>query len=446
MRFGIRTLFATLLAVLAAGASGSILSGPALAKTIDPPTTTASLSPQPNAAGWNNAPVTITLTATRGTWALKGASTDLDGFYPAPRSYYRFGGGGEYEGYSVYDPAAKPVVSAEGSTVVWFYSIDLLTATPPESLTTPLQPETPKSVTVSIDTTAPTTSATVDPLPNAQGINTTPVTVTLEAQDALSGVNATYYRLGADGEYSQYSGPLTVDTEGTTDIFYYSTDKAGNAETAKSVAVVVDLTPPRPKPLSGYAAVVVRRGHRAAIVFSVRDPLSDTARTKLQITKNGRVVKTVGLGTVATNKRVKARFTCHLTSGLYRYRIVATSASGLTGRYLKGYLAVGSRPTAYIQGAAVVKRGAQASLSYLLIDPWAKSAHLRLQIMKPAKAGGKATNTVVKSIDLGWRATNVAGTATFRCNVAPGLYRWAFAARDGISIALRTTSNLVWVR
>ncbi|HYF94286.1 MAG TPA: hypothetical protein VD969_18870 [Symbiobacteriaceae bacterium] len=68
------------------------------------------------------------------------------------------------------------------------------------------------------------------------------VTVTFAAADALSGVAATYFRLG-DGT-PQEGTVLTVDREGTAIVEFWSADQAGNAEPHRSVAVWIDKTPP----------------------------------------------------------------------------------------------------------------------------------------------------------------------------------------------------------
>jgi len=440
MAYGKRLVVAALVAVLIASAVALVRTADSHAYTISVPTTSVELTPAANSLGWGHAPVTLTFTVQwEGLTVNTGAeSGGVTGDIPLI-TYYRFGGAAEDPtGYSTYDPANKPVVSTEGSTVVWFYSVGMPASTG-ETVQIPLPVETPKSVTVNLDTTAPTTTATVDPTPNAKGINTTGVTVTLAAIDALSGVDKTYYRLGDSGDFAEYAGPFAVSAEGTTNVSFYSTDKAGGAESPKSVAVVIDRTPPKPKPLKGYSTVVASPGGSS----------SPTANGTLRILRGGHTIKTVALGTQATNRRLKARFTAPTQPGVYRYRILAKSSSGLKGKYIKGRLAVGDRPSISIQGAAGVNSGQLVSVDYILVDPYAATAHLKLQIMLPAKAGsggGSANaNKVVKSFDLGTRKTNALGTATFRCTVDPGLYRWAFSARDSIGATLRSASNLVWV-
>jgi hypothetical protein len=90
---------------------------------------------------------------------------------------------------------------------------------------------------VKIDRTAPGTVATAP-----SGWSKTAVTVTFSATDNLSGVHATYYTV--DGSASQSGATVTVSTEGTHTVGYWSVDKAGNVETAQTVQVLVDLTNP----------------------------------------------------------------------------------------------------------------------------------------------------------------------------------------------------------
>lgn len=72
-----------------------------------------------------------------------------------------------------------------------------------------------QSITVSIDKTAPTIQATLNPQPNAGGWNTGPVTVTFACADALSGIVSCPM-------------PATVSTPGSHTVTGVATDRAGN--------------------------------------------------------------------------------------------------------------------------------------------------------------------------------------------------------------------------
>jgi hypothetical protein len=93
------------------------------------------------------------------------ATDDVSG---VDETYYRLGGVGAY---SVYDAAAKPVVSTNGLTRVWFYSRD-----------TAGNDETAKSLSVRIDTTRPVTKALAKATVRRGG----KVTLRLRVNDAVS--------------------------------------------------------------------------------------------------------------------------------------------------------------------------------------------------------------------------------------------------------------------
>jgi hypothetical protein len=96
------------------------------------PSTTASLGPSANAAGWCKRPVKVTLSAAD---ALSGID----------KSYYRLGSGGAF---SVYDGAARPRIAAQGVTIVGYYSTDVAG-----------NAEAAKSITVRVDSSKPRTRA-----------------------------------------------------------------------------------------------------------------------------------------------------------------------------------------------------------------------------------------------------------------------------------------------
>ena len=92
-----------------------------------------------------------------------------------------------------------------------------------------------------IDVTAPATSDSSAPALAADGDSSwrqTGQTVTLSASDASSGLARTYYTL--DGVQHDYDGPFTVSGDGSHAIRYWSTDVAGNTETAHSGWVNID--------------------------------------------------------------------------------------------------------------------------------------------------------------------------------------------------------------
>ncbi len=104
--------------------------------------------------------------------------------------------------------------------------------------------------TVGADLSAPTTVAAANPPANANGWNNADVTVTLTATDNANGSGVkqiTFSTAGGQvgvGSVNGGSASLTINAEGQTTVTYYATDNAGNAETAKTLVVQLDKTPP----------------------------------------------------------------------------------------------------------------------------------------------------------------------------------------------------------
>jgi hypothetical protein len=69
------------------------------------------------------------------------------------------------------------------------------------------------------------------------------VTVTLAAEDDLSGVAQTHYQLN-DSSWMTYSVPIAITNDGTSSLTYYSVDIAGNVEAAQTHIVRLDTQPP----------------------------------------------------------------------------------------------------------------------------------------------------------------------------------------------------------
>src|SRR5207249_2707928 len=68
------------------------------------------------------------------------------------------------------------------------------------------------------------------------------VTMTLDADDTLSGVRATYFVL--DGGAQQAGTGVTIGTEGVHTLRFWSVDNADNVEAVKDIQVRIDRTDP----------------------------------------------------------------------------------------------------------------------------------------------------------------------------------------------------------
>jgi hypothetical protein len=150
------------------------------------------------------------------------------------KTYYTTDGSSPTNTSPVYDASSKPVLTGDGQKITYF-SVDKAG-----------NAETAHSSTAHIDRAAPTTT---DNVPSAQV--TSSVTVTLTATDTGgSGVDKTYYTTDGSAPslsssvYNPSSKPV-LTSDGQT-IRYFSTDKAGNAETAHSATahIQTDTTAP----------------------------------------------------------------------------------------------------------------------------------------------------------------------------------------------------------
>ncbi len=137
------------------------------------PTIAGQASPQPNSNGWNNTPVTVNFQCDDALSGLAGCGSPV-------------------------------VVSVEGANQVTSSTATDLAGNSASA-----------SVPVSLDLTPPTITASISPVPDANGVNTGFATVTFTCSDALSGI-------------SLCPGPVTVTTPGVQTITDIATDKAGN--------------------------------------------------------------------------------------------------------------------------------------------------------------------------------------------------------------------------
>jgi hypothetical protein len=173
------------LSVQVRGQPGGVLTIQIVGVDNDPPIITTTPSVPPNAAGWYNSPVTVSFNCSDKTSGVASC--------PAP--------------VTVSTQGANQVVSGTAT--------DLAGNTAPTSLT------------VNLDTTPPTITATINPPSDAAGYNNGPVTVTFACSDALSGV-------------ASCPPPVTLTAAGANQIVNgIAVDIAGNA---RSINITVNIS------------------------------------------------------------------------------------------------------------------------------------------------------------------------------------------------------------
>jgi len=182
-----------------------------------PPTTTAALSGASGDNNWYVSDVQVTLTA-----------TDNEGGSGVKKTEYSFDN-------SAWNTYSSPfTISNEGTATVYYKSTDNAGNV-----------ETTKSISVKIDKTLPATTVILSGTSGTNDWYISDIQVTLAATDSEggSGVKKTEYSFD-NTIWNTYSTPFTISNEGTTTIYYKSTDNANNVETTKSTSIKIDKTSP----------------------------------------------------------------------------------------------------------------------------------------------------------------------------------------------------------
>ncbi|KAF0221740.1 MAG: hypothetical protein FD174_71 [Geobacteraceae bacterium] len=126
-------------------------------------------------------------------------------------------------------------ISGEGKHLIEYRSVDKVG-----------NPEAPHSLNVIVNTTPPSTTASIDG--QKSGIDGTVYatgksSIAFSASGNLWGWKETEYRVDG-GKWGVYEAPFTIPEEGNHLIEYRSMDKGGNRETVRSFTALVDNTPP----------------------------------------------------------------------------------------------------------------------------------------------------------------------------------------------------------
>ncbi|MDX6254024.1 MAG: large repetitive protein [Frankiales bacterium] len=195
------------------------------------PTLSGAATTSPNGNGWYRGDVTV-------KWTGGDALSGIDGATPANSTIT-----GEGSNLSIGASVSDKAGNTRGATVG----------------------------AIKIDRHDPSTTATAP-----SGWQNANVTVTLSATDNLSGVAATYYTV--DGGAQQTGATVSVSSEGTHTVAYWSVDNAGNTETASTVTVLVDKTAPT---ITGKATTSPNAGGwynaSVTVAFDCKDAVSGIA-------------------------------------------------------------------------------------------------------------------------------------------------------------------------
>lgn len=181
-----------------------------------PPTSGVSLDPAPNAGGWNNTDVNVTVSSTDDSAGVQEIAYSVNGGSIVTTA-----------GTSVTFP-----LTAEGTHTVAYKASDKAGNI-----------EAEKTITVRIDKTAPQTASIVTGDGSGAVFNNS-AAVQLTATDSLSGINEIRYSVDGGAELV-YAGSFVIDTPGNHTVAFYALDNAGNIETQQTLDLeIIDTIPP----------------------------------------------------------------------------------------------------------------------------------------------------------------------------------------------------------
>ena len=279
--------------------SGDQTYGPVCYDTITP-SSGDSLSPLPNGKGWERSTVQVTLSASDPGAGSTGSGVAAT-YYAVDNSACYSGSLGSCSTYS-----APFSIVAQGTHTVYFFAEDV--AGNFEGL---------HAVGVYIDETAPHTTATLSGTLSGTAYST-PVTVTLNATDALSGVASTSYQVDG-GSVQNYSGPFVVNTSGPHTVTFQSVDNAGNTETSENSSFTIKAATTTAVASSLNPSV---HGQSVTFTITVTGTTSDGPTGTVQLMDGSTTLKTLTLVSGTANYTTSA-----LAAGAHNITAVYSGAT-----------------------------------------------------------------------------------------------------------------------
>jgi hypothetical protein len=168
----------------------------------------AVLSGSSGAGSWFLSSVAVTLSATDSQSGVAAIRVRTDG--------------GAWQVYT------SPVtVSGDGTHTIDYYATDVAGNI-----------ESTHTGSVKIDTVSPASQAQVAGTPAGSGGYLSPVTVTLNATDATSGVQSVLYRIDGGAQWT-YGSPFPVAGNGTHLVEHHAIDQAGNSEAVHTLSILL---------------------------------------------------------------------------------------------------------------------------------------------------------------------------------------------------------------
>ena len=308
------------------------------------PTTTATVSPTP-IEGWNNTPVTVTLTA-----ADTGGSGVKQIWY-----WLRY----ICPGNPPPPPSGTPPIAVPGGTAtITDFKTTCFTQVNYSAEDFAGNREDWKSVTVRIDTTPPSTAVWTQPPPRSNGgqnwWNVNVVTVMINASDPCnpgipcSGPRRIWYKLAG-----VQTSPLTsvdvqtmmppqalvrVSAPGTTTVTYYAEDLAGNFESPKTYVVNIDRTSPVIGSVNASPGVLWPPNHNMVSItlkVTVSDNVTPTPVCRVVSVASNELLNGTGDGNTALdweftgmNLRLRAERAGNLIDRIYTVAVQCRDAAG----------------------------------------------------------------------------------------------------------------------
>jgi DNA-binding beta-propeller fold protein YncE len=163
----------------------------------------------------------------------------------------------------------------------------------------------------------------------ASGWYRAPITVSLQAADAGSGIGATYERVEG-GRFRPVTTPLELDAQGAHRVGFLSVDGAGNQEPLRTRSYRLDWTRPLVLPRRPGTLRVVA-GLPAILRFSLADALSPACRVKIRLLRDGAVLWTRDLGwrrVSPSGRPLQLTFVPAVAPGRYIVRVRARDRAG----------------------------------------------------------------------------------------------------------------------